>query len=293
MINLEELKKIIETGLNNVPDSKYLFNLFSEKGDYIPAQRDGNKVEQIINGIMSVLSSDIIPTNGINVSTLVTQLEFIVPINDEYTDQQEEIFSDVRNVIVSYFEATNTTTLTDSNNISYSVATYADLPTTGEVEIRNGIGESINYTVTVYFSFVENGESSMDYEFYLKSDDMTEAIQLPYTSANINRTNSSESGVYGTVSDIADNYVIQNTPVSSAFSVNMSVPLLCNNYAVQLVKKALIEGIVKPLTLTVKYLKINEKFTYTVFISETSLSLQGVQNGGLQVSFIEKKTIGV
>lgn len=289
MINLDVLKTIIENGLNQVPNSNFVFNLFSETGDYKAPERDRNSVKQYINGILSVSSSEVIPTNGINVSTLVTKIEFIVPVNDEYTDSAPILFTEVRNVIAAYFEKTNVVNLNDDNT-DYVVGMYAELPTTGEVNIRNGIGESINYTVTIYFSFVENGESSMGYEFYLKSYDMTEAVKLPYTSANINRTNSSESGVYNTSSSQDINYIVKNIPVSSAFSVTMAIPSLSNNQAINLIKNALFKGQIEPLTLKVKE---NETYyyEYDVLISNNSMALQGVQNAGLQVTFIEHKSL--
>ena len=283
MINLDVLKTIIENGLNQVPNSNFVFNLFSETGDYKAPERDRNSVKQYINGILSVSSSEVIPTNGINVSTLVTKIEFIVPVNDEYTDSAPILFTEVRNVIAAYFEKTNVVNLNDDNT-DYVVGMYAELPTTGEVNIRNGIGESINYTVTVYFSFVENGESSMDYEFYLNG------TKIPYTSANISRINSSESGVYNTSTSQDINYIVKNIPVSSAFSVTMSIPSLSNNQAVNLIKNALFKGQIEPLTLKVKE---NETtyYEYDVLISNNSMALQGVQNAGLQVTFIEHKSL--
>lgn len=283
MINLDVLKTIIENGLNQVPNSNFVFNLFSETGDYKAPERDRNSVKQYINGILSVSSSEVIPTNGINVSTLVTKIEFIVPVNDEYTDSAPILFTEVRNVIAAYFERTNVVNLNDDNT-DYVVGMYAELPTTGEVNIRNGIGESINYTVTIYFSFVENGESSMDYEFYLNG------TKIPYTSANISRINSSESGVYNTSTSQDINYIVKNIPVSSAFSVTMSIPSLSNNQAVNLIKNALFKGQIEPLTLKVKENETNY-YEYDVFISNNSMALQGVQNAGLQVTFIEHKSL--
>lgn len=283
MINLDVLKTIIENGLNQVPNSNFVFNLFSETGDYKAPERDRNSVKQYINGILSVSSSEVIPTNGINVSTLVTKIEFIVPVNDEYTDSAPILFTEVRNVIAAYFEKTNVVNLNDDNT-DYVVGMYAELPTTGEVNIRNGIGESINYTVTIYFSFVENGESSMDYEFYLNG------TKIPYTSANISRINSSESGVYNTSTSQDINYIVKNIPVSSAFSVTMSIPSLSNNQAVNLIKNALFKGQIEPLTLKVKENETNY-YEYDVLISNNSMALQGVQNAGLQVTFIEHKSL--
>lgn len=283
MINLDVLKTIIENGLNQVPNSNFVFNLFSETGDYKAPERDRNSVKQYINGILSVSSSEVIPTNGINVSTLVTKIEFIVPVNDEYTDSAPILFTEVRNVIAAYFERTNVVNLNDDNT-DYVVGMYAELPTTGEVNIRNGIGESINYTVTIYFSFVENGESSMDYEFYLNG------TKIPYTSANISRINSSESGVYNTSTSQDINYIVKNIPVSSAFSVTMSIPSLSNNQAVNLIKNALFKGQIEPLTLKVKENETNY-YEYDVLISNNSMALQGVQNAGLQVTFIEHKSL--
>lgn len=283
MINLDVLKTIIENGLNQVPNSNFVFNLFSETGDYKAPERDRNSVKQYINGILSVSSSEVIPTNGINVSTLVTKIEFIVPVNDEYTDSAPILFTEVRNVIAAYFEKTNVVNLNDDNT-DYVVGMYAELPTTGEVNIRNGIGESINYTVTIYFSFVENGESSMDYEFYLN------CTKIPYTSANISRINSSESGVYNTSTSQDINYIVKNIPVSSSFSVTMSIPSLSNNQAVNLIKNALFKGQIEPLTLKVKENETNY-YEYDVLISNNSMALQGVQNAGLQVTFIEHKSL--
>lgn len=283
MINLDVLKTIIENGLNQVPNSNFVFNLFSETGDYKAPERDRNSVKQYINGILSVSSSEVIPTNGINVSTLVTKIEFIVPVNDEYTDSAPILFTEVRNVIAAYFEKTNVVNLNDDNT-DYVVGMYAELPTTGEVNIRNGIGESINYTVTIYFSFVENGESSMDYEFYLNG------TKIPYTSANISRINSSESGVFNTSTSQDINYIVKNIPVSSAFSVTMSIPSLSNNQAVNLIKNALFKGQIEPLTLKVKENETNY-YEYDVLISNNSMALQGVQNAGLQVTFIEHKSL--
>lgn len=283
MINLDVLKTIIENGLNQIPNSNFVFNLFSETGDYKAPERDRNSVKQYINGILSVSSSEVIPTNGINVSTLVTKIEFIVPVNDEYTDSAPILFTEVRNVIAAYFEKTNVVNLNDDNT-DYVVGMYAELPTTGEVNIRNGIGESINYTVTIYFSFVENGESSMDYEFYLNG------TKIPYTSANISRINSSESGVYNTSTSQDINYIVKNIPVSSAFSVTMSIPSLSNNQAVNLIKNALFKGQIEPLTLKVKENETNY-YEYDVLISNNSMALQGVQNAGLQVTFIEHKSL--
>lgn len=277
MISLSQITEFIQNGLNNNTQN-IVFNII-EEGKYKEAQRNSgtNNFTEYVNGSLSSVSSAIIPILGLNVATQQARLELVV--SDLYAESESDLadrVETVRNIVQNFFQQNVVTVLTDSEGKNFSVNAYFSLLNSGTLSMRPTAGVSFTLLGEVNLSFIESGISSFTCPIYL------DGVQIPYENALISRVPSINSVPYQD-----SNSATQGYTESTSLGVDLEVPSLSNNEAINNILNFIINADDSIHTLTVNF---NGTSTdYNVIFGECNLALQGVLNGKHKVSFVEAR----
>lgn len=270
MIELNDLAQATEAGLN-ANALGLLFKIYADGGNY--KKYDCYKDKRYINGVMQEISSIVVPAQGLKVATQSVRLEVVAYYGFE---DPEPVLKTVRSVLDNFFQSSVVQVITDASERSYTVGVNYTLADTGTVANRPQIGPSISYTAMISYSFIENGLNSMDFHFKL------DGAPLSYTSASITRVPVMDGNAY---SDTAGN--AKNFAASSALSFDLKLPAIdtADPASRTIIGYILSGGMNETHTLDVD---LNGAVsTYTVVFGQTDIALDGVQNAGHSVSFVE------
>ena len=273
MIELTTLTNTLESGLNE-NTLGITFALFSDTAKYQEATRNRNTVTQYLNGIMNVVDSKIIPAQGLIVATQTARLEFVMQIDDTI----ETKVATVRAVISNYFQTVQTQIFEDTDDKLYSVSVTCSLPTSGTTGMRSGVGQSYTLVAYIFYTFIENGVNSLNCLIKFNG------TALPYTSAAISRVPVVEGNAFSNSSGIVKNY-----PTVNAVSVDLTLPALATQTGVANNLAPIYEYILSG-TQSVNTLAITVDTTtvsYSVIFGTADIALEGVQNAGIKVSFVQ------
>ena len=90
MITLKQLTDELSSALNAQGNPGVTFVLHNDTGEYTKAVRDYNDVKDVINGIVTLTSSEVENTNdGLTIASLTTRTELLVPCRDTEEDIEE------------------------------------------------------------------------------------------------------------------------------------------------------------------------------------------------------------
>jgi len=277
MISIKSLTKQINNGLNALAATSgfpFEFAIKSEGGEYEPPKRDGNNVTVYINGTTRILDSEVIPAQGVSVSTQTVQLEIAYPMPDDI--KPEDAIAPVRELLNTYFAATSVQALPDANDKPFAVAMYATIPTTGEISQSTGPGLMCTFSCSLFYSFIEDGVNSGSVIMYFNG------VQIPYMDANITRVPIMSATPYSNSNGAAKS-VIEST----ALNIEFNAPTLqsLNNPLFTAYKKFLLTGQNSVYNVEIYY--ENKPETYKMSFGQIVLSLEGVKNGNSRITLIE------
>lgn len=285
MIALETFAAQIEQGLNAVGEKYNIkFAVFSDAGTYKKALKSREKKEKYTNGLLTVSSSSIIPTQELIIATQNATLEFAVALPNPKTD--EEIIAAHRAVLDEYFKRYEVQAIEQPDKdasgnaviTTYSVGAVYSLASTGAVAIRDGIGTSITFNVYIEYGYIENGLNSNDCEFTL------DGYALPFTNVKITKSPQAQADAY---SDSNGRGTSKN--LSFARSFDFVLPAQSGKTGIgAIINSELLNNDLNKLhTLSVKMGKDAEVKTYSVVFGETTASLEGIDNVGNTIALIE------
>lgn len=273
MIKIGTLVKQIENGLNaNAQGITY--KIFSDMGTFEKALKTRKESILYTNGVMQILSSNIIPTQTLYIATISAALTLCVQL--DYPQDDKQIIDVNRAVLDEFFKSSTVQILEDETGKKFTVSVNYSLASSGSAEFREIVGTSFTFDVVINYSFIENGLNSFNCSFAL------DGVQLPYTTANITRIPVMESNPYTGIG----NSSAKNIPTSSALSFDLRIPATSGNTASSAIMQFLIDGILTEIhTLTVELSGI--KKDYTVVLGQTDIALDGIDNAGHSISFVE------
>lgn len=265
MIDIKSLIFKLENDLNN-NDKNLTFKLFSEAGEFKKNIRKQNNITKFINGIAEITEYNVIPAQGISIATETLAVDFLLSFEDN--EEEAEIIAPVREVLEKYFQ---TCKVQKISNITAGV--YCSLPTTGEVDIRSTVGESIIFRVYIYYNFIVDGINSLDYKLYL------DGRALNYTNFTMSRVPTIDSAVYGNTNGLTKNRI-----VTTALSFDIALPAI-SGYVETVIEDYLLNG-----SNNVKILKVilNEReSSYNVLFGNCDATAEGIDNVGHKITLIE------
>lgn len=218
-LNGNELENVIGYGLGAVyPNTLYVFKMHPEIGEYIPSERIENTVHRYINGEVSLIDTS---TEGIGETTynavVTVRAELIVPLIGPERKNRTLIAS-IRNLLTETLKYTINNDETYGNE-RYTHITDYEIATTGLRGQRDGVGDSVTFTLTVTHTFVALGISSNLIEMQIYNSVTEQYEPVAYSKLGIGRKSICDSNVF---SDDT-NKSTKSTPTSTVLTISASL----------------------------------------------------------------------
>lgn len=267
---------------------KYRFKIFSTVGSYVKVRSFGRMREGVINSLLQVTDTDIIQLGGdFKAAAVNVTLSFLLPVPDTVTEAttdgyggEWDFVEDFRDALATTFATTDKLVLT-SGGKTYVGGVTGTFPTTGELLLRQGIGQSVEYVCYLQFTYLAGGVNSRDVQFYLDGDD----TPIPYTRFMIARKNTVSSALLSNANQSEASCYAE----SSSFGVDLSLPAIdpTSGKTAETIFNYLMgfEDANKPHTLEISYGNM-QTIEKTVIFGEVSNEGETVQNVAAKISFI-------
>lgn len=284
MITINDIKEqYIEPILSQLP---YIFQVYTDLGDYERATRENNIRHSTINGVMTVTESDIsLLGGGLKASAVNMSLRFLIPVPDEAFDEEGGYSGDYtfveefRERLASVVATSEKITLTDADGNSYVGAVSSGFPMSGELAQRQIIGYSFEYTCYLQFAYLKNAVNASDALFYLDGD----TTPLPITGFAIGRNSTLTANLLSSSTNGESGVFAEN----SVFTVDVTLPVInpSSSTAAQNIYDYLmgVDDMNEEHTLQVIY--AGKTTTLSVIIAKTVDSGEGAANVTRQLSF--------
>lgn len=286
MLDLEEIAKVIEAGLNvEIGDKNIVFKIWTNAGERSKPIRNGNEVTYFIDGLLR-------PTGSENLGTIIDMgswaltLEFLVPIPpprtqaaqpanvlQRITEDQYRFFERVASAIDAYFAIAERINVTSEEGVSYSVGIRAGFSIPGTIDLYPSVGEASPITAYITLGYVQSGVNSRDATVALDTPDNI----LPTLSAEISRQNVLSPDVY------AGKTRRQSASSASALGIALQLPLTKSTGQVY---DFLVKGEIN-VAHFVFYTLEGETTVYWMTADEPQQAAREVSNIGLNVNLIE------
>lgn len=158
-------------GVNDVPQNYfYAFNFATDTGDFAHAHKETVEQHEIcifpINCLAKIqpVSREGIASEAYNAVVDATT-HILLPLLTEGTVERDFV-NEFRRLVDTALQSSAQRIVSDGS-IPYSVTTNYRLLQTGERDNRNGVGDSVEFTLFLEFSIVASGISSDLTEFYI------------------------------------------------------------------------------------------------------------------------------
>lgn len=277
MVELRTLAESIENGLNALSTLNSLgivFKIHSDAGEYKKARKTRTQKQRYTNGLLQIISSSVVPVQHLVVATLSAKLEIEVQLPNPDTDTA--IIVEHRAVLDEYFKSATLQMLTDKEGKTYSVSSGYSLASTGSVTNQSPLGTNVTFTVMIDYAMVQNGLNSSEFSITL------DGATIQYSSFTIDRTPAMDSAPYSDTNGAA-----HNEDISTALTFNLQIPATTTeNAANSALRDFVLDGDMEKVhTLTVDIAGVSR--SYSVLFASTNISINGIQNAGYTVKFVE------
>lgn len=267
-------------------DLPYRFKVFIDTGRYQRSMRQKNTRVSTINALLETTDTDMLLLGGgLRAVAINLTLTFLIPVPDSVINEENAItdytfVEEFRQGLESVFTTSEKTTLT-ANGKSYVGGVSASFPIAGELLQRQIIGQSIEYSCYLQFSYLANALNSSDVSFYLDDD----TVAIPYTTYSIRRESTLSANTYSSVANNEGKTYAEN----SIFGVDLNVPAIdpTSSTTAQTIFNYLmgVESANTKHTLTIAYRTENTQ-TIDVIFGKTIDGGENVTNVSRQISFV-------
>lgn len=196
----------------------YNFNIVTDVGEFQEAIRVRNNVINTINGLLMLTQSEVqMLSGGMEAIAYQALIQFILPVGD-LEDNEYPTIAQFRNALSSSFSKAVKISLQDENGQVYEGGVSYSLPTVGQRNQRDMLGDSVTYTCTVSVAFLRNAINTSDLSLYINNEQVSfSTIKLsrrPALNADVlSKSNNGESGTYAE---------------SAGFTIDLAFPALKN-----------------------------------------------------------------
>lgn len=294
MLQLRTVANALETKLNAAradalyplsafhDNTEYTFKVYADVGEYVKATKQLNTITKTINCILRINSDEKSGLTDETVSALWScQLECLVPdpmAEYRYVDEGTNESYIVR--FVDAVEDLVNTTLAasaqdyvkgDDGIIYYLGATYSNT-TSGNLDLRHGVGESIPLSVFIDYTVIATGLSSADIKVYIYDD---EYYRIYPTRLDLIRTSVQEGNLASTEQGVS-----KVTTQGTVLTIKISKPIRLDTFDYELFNY-LYPGYMYKLKIKIEYpLAINgtnlfnASAEYTMVFSDASIAAE-------------------
>ena len=222
MIETGTLAKLLQDGLNANTDG-VAFKIFADDGQFQKALRNVNTITKFVNGVYTVISSDLLPFKALNMYTITATLDLVVDVENAGKDENGNYIQveKVKKVLNNYGNTNNGQIFTITG-LDYQITAVYNFATVGTEQVLSPLGRCIPIQMWIRYQFVENGVNSNSANIYINGEN------IPANLASITRlrtmTNNNYSG------DIAT----KATGEQNSLGIDITAPLLSTNFGKEL-----------------------------------------------------------
>lgn len=293
MITIKQFAEKIEGDLNDLlfaalKNEEIRFKIWATAGEYQKPVRDGNVITHEIIGNMRTGTSSNDANNVLAMGVNGLSLDFMLPIypprtNAAQTAEQLAKISDgqypfldlIINVLNSYFQNAQVTTMPDGDGVEFSVAFQAGTVIPGAVELAPKFGNAVPLNVFIQVYFIEGGTNSKDVKITV------DGKLMPFQAIRLGRAAVLERDVF------AGEAVSKCLASSNAFSVDADFPS-SNNPATTTAISYLLDGDANTAHFVgVQWGNSMVQKLYFMEYNTVQTSATGIAVAGISASFVE------
>lgn len=230
MITLQQITENLQDGLNqalseaqesgNWPQTRenYQFNIIADTGNYKKHTRSGNTVTLYINGVVSIVDSDISNTQSGKISaTIDTETIIAVPVIPGLNDSNGiQMVTAIRDVLNTYFSQNTYGTMSDANGIMFNYGLSFSLGSSGVREQIPWAGDVFTFYVSADYYFTQSGVNSRSVTLTIDN------VPVDYINLGYGRQSDNESNV----PEDSENGAATNMTTGTVFTVNFDGPVM-------------------------------------------------------------------
>lgn len=288
MITIKQLSELFENGLNaqlNNPEIK--FKIWATAGEYQKPVREGNTIVYEIIGNLRTSTSSNDANNVLVMGVNGLSLDFMIPVyplrtNATQTAEELQKIKDgqypfleyIMSAINAYFQEAKAITLTDEDNVEFSVAFQAGTVIPGAVELAAKFSNAVPLNVFIQVYFIQGGTNSKDVKISVDGQ------LMPFQAVRLGRAAVLERDVF------AGETVSKCFASSTAFSVDADFPS-SNNPATTTALQYLLNGEANTAHfVNVQWNSGVEKLFFMIY-NTVQTSVTGIAVAGVSASLIE------
>lgn len=294
MITLKQLTDELSSALNAQGNPGVTFVLHNDTGEYTKSVRDYNDVKDVINGIVTLTSSEVENTNdGLTIASLTTRTELLVPCRDTEEDIKQIILNSdgtygeetartgnvaflaaVRDWIDEFCAKNGRATLYDTEGNSFDTSWVYSLVTSGVRQMDSFAGDYFTFVIYADYNLIQGGVNSRSIRLTLDGE------QISYSSITPRRVPTQEANVYAKGEAIG-----KALTSDTVFGLSVILPATGRNMTGKVFDYILNGNRNEAHFLTVNTPHGNKD--YLVQFGQTDATASGVLNVGLTTSFVE------
>lgn len=294
MITLKQLTDELSSALNAQGNPGVTFVLHNDTGEYTKSVRDYNDVKDVINGIVTLTSSEVENTNdGLTIASLTTRTELLVPCRDTEEDIKQIILNSdgtygeetartgnvaflaaVRDWIDEFCAKNGRATLYDTEGNSFDTSWVYSLVTSGVRQMDSFAGDYFTFVIYADYNLIQGGVNSRSIRLTLDGE------QISYSSITPRRVPTQEANVYAKGEAIG-----KSLTSDTVFGLSVILPATGRNMTGKVFDYILNGNRNEAHFLTVNTPHGNKD--YLVQFGQTDATASGVLNVGLTTSFVE------
>lgn len=273
MIETGVLAKILQDGLNANSDN-IVFKIFADDGKFQKAVRQINTITKYVNGVYTVISSDLLPFKALNMYTITATLDLIVDVENRSTDENGNYIQveKVKKILNNYGNANNGQIFTITG-LDYQISAVYNFATVGTEQVLSPLGRCIPVQMWIRYQFVENGVNSNSANIYINGESIP--VQIGSITRLRTMTNNNYSG------DIAT----KATGEQNGLSIDLTAPLLSTNFGKELTEDVLNGGNNKAYLVQVGYNTKNKAYLMALGTNVSNFEIN--KNVGQNFSLVE------
>lgn len=294
MITLKQLTDELSSALNAQGNPGVTFVLHNDTGEYTKSVRDYNDVKDVINGIVTLTSSEVENTNdGLTIASLTTRTELLVPCRDTEEDIKQIILNSdgtygeetartgnvaflaaVRDWIDEFCAKNGRATLYDTEGNSFDTSWVYSLVTSGVRQMDSFAGDYFTFVIYADYNLIQGGVNSRSIILTLDGE------QISYSSITPRRVPTQEANVYAKGEAIG-----KSLTSDTVFGLSVILPATGRKMTGKVFDYILNGNRNEAHFLTVNTPHGNKD--YLVQFGQTDATASGVLNVGLTASFVE------
>ena len=295
MFSIENLQEFLEGILNaELPEDEQLtnpFRLFADIGEAEKSYRNLNTVYAKRYGVISVLSSNVTPINGLQIYNGTVSVDILVNVDRVIgtlpdLGEYEEV-KNIRRILDTV--AANSSAVAHTYNdggVMYSVVPVFTLSTAGTFEVQTSrLGKVIPLSFTVDVSVVETGVNSSNIVISMRhrgSNGALTAIQASQIAEDMVISSEGQTRMGANKSTFNEQ--------EARYSLSFVTPFITEDLQKEFVT-TMHTGVSAVYEVRIKYPPFTDPFTHYMTLSAVRLTAQIPNNAGLNIELVEVDTL--